>query len=72
METLLRLLTESPQAERERLTSAYEAILRSIGLVDRDDPVTAMIAKRVVQVAQSGVGPAAISEQVIRELTDRR
>jgi hypothetical protein len=37
-------------------------------LVDRDDPLTAMIAQRVVELAQSGVkDPAAISEQILQE-----
>jgi hypothetical protein len=41
--------------EVSRLTAAYEQALRGIGLVDRDDPIADMVAKKVIDVAQSGV-----------------
>jgi hypothetical protein len=68
MRTLLKLLTGLPEGDTKPLICAYETVLRTLSLVDRDDPLTAMIAQRVVELAQSGVkDPAAISEQILQE-----
>jgi hypothetical protein len=32
----------------------YEDVLKALGLVDRKDPATEMIAKRLVELAQTG------------------
>jgi hypothetical protein len=43
--------------------------LRSIGLVDRDDPIAEMVAKKIIEIGQTGVrDPAAISARAIKEL----
>jgi hypothetical protein len=56
--------------EVSRLTAAYEQALRGIGLVDRDDPIADMVAKKVIDVAQSGVrDPKDIAALAIRELS---
>jgi hypothetical protein len=36
-----------------RVVAAYEQTLQGIGLVDRDDPLAEMVAKKVIQVAQT-------------------
>ena len=36
------------------MTTAYEAILRSLKLSDRSDPMTEIIAKRIIDVAKTG------------------
>ncbi|MET4203908.1 hypothetical protein [Bradyrhizobium sp. LA6.12] len=52
------------------LTKAYEQTLRAIGLKDRDDPIAQMVAKKVIEVAQTGVrDPAQISAEAIRALS---
>jgi hypothetical protein len=44
------------------LVTAYEATLKKLGLVDRDDPLARMIAKKIIELAERGVRE---SEQVI-------
>ena len=52
-----------------RLTAAYEQALRGIGLVDRNDPLAEMVAKKVIAISQTGVRePAEISALAIEEL----
>ena len=51
------------------LVAAYERTLRKIGLVDRDDPITEMIARKIVEIAQTGVqDPVQLSAKTIKEI----
>ncbi len=34
--------------------NVFEDVLKELGLVDRDDPVTTLIAKKVIEIAQAG------------------
>lgn len=36
------------------IASAYESCLRTIGLRDRRDPMTELVAKKIIEIAQSG------------------
>jgi hypothetical protein len=36
------------------LVAAYEQTLKKLGLVDRDDPITQMIAKKIIELGQRG------------------
>ena len=36
------------------LSSAFEEALRELGLVDRTDPATQLVAKRIIELAQRG------------------
>ncbi|WP_082653907.1 hypothetical protein [Bradyrhizobium pachyrhizi] len=55
--------------EIECPSSAYARALRSLCLVDRDDPIAEIIAKKVIELGASGVGdPAEISKRVIEQL----
>jgi hypothetical protein len=68
---IYRLLQNSPMGpdEIERLAAAYELALRSVAIKDRDDPITQLVAKKVIEVGQTGLrDPALISERVIKEL----
>jgi hypothetical protein len=69
---ILRLLQKNMPMEPEeisRLTTAYEQTLRGIGLVDRDDPLSEMVAKKVIKIARSGVrDPTDIAALAIMEL----
>jgi hypothetical protein len=68
---IYRLLQNVPMGPEEisRLTTAYEHTLRTIGLVDRNDPITELIAKKIIEIAQTGVRePADISALAIKEL----
>jgi len=51
------------------LVSAYEVTLKKLGLVDRDDPITQMIAKRIIELGQRGVlDPEHLSELAMRKM----
>ena len=66
-----RFLQNMPMGPEEisRLTTAYEQALQGIGLVDRDDPLSEMVAKKVIQIAKSGVrDPTDIAALSIMEL----
>jgi hypothetical protein len=39
----------------ERLNRAYSYALRSLHLVDRNDPITEIVAKKVIEVGAKGV-----------------
>ena len=55
--------------ERLALTGAYEQALHTLCVKDRDDPLTEMIAKTIIKIAQTGVDePAQISALAIKQL----
>ena len=55
--------------ELERLTEAFELTLRKLSLVDRDDPVTEIVAKKIIEIGQSSTDtPANISKLTIESL----
>jgi len=69
--TIYRLLentTFGPQ-EIERLVRAYEQTLRALGLIDRSDPITRLVAEKIIAVGRFGIeDPAEISREVLKEL----
>jgi hypothetical protein len=68
---IYRPLQNMPMGPEEisRLTTAYEQALRTIGILDRDDPLAELLAKKIIEVAQTGVRePADISAQAIEEM----
>jgi hypothetical protein len=68
---LLKDCSLEPESIR-RITAAYEQALRTLCVKDRDDPLTEMIAKRIIKIAQTGVrDPAQISALAIKELEMR-
>jgi hypothetical protein len=55
--------------EIERLVTAYEQTLRALGLKDRSDPITRLVAERIIAVGRFGIeDPAEISKLAIKEL----
>jgi hypothetical protein len=55
--------------EIARLTSAYEAALQLLRLTDRNDPVTEIVAKKIIGVARAGErDPAKICARALKEL----
>ena len=51
------------------LTAAYEHCLKTMGLVDRNDPVTELIAHKILEVAQRGdADPHRLCDQAMTEL----
>ncbi|QHO74222.1 hypothetical protein ACH79_17880 [Bradyrhizobium sp. CCBAU 051011] len=68
---IYRLLQNMPMGPEEisRLTTAYEQALRAIGIVDRGDPLAELLAKKIIEVAQTGIRePADISARAIKEI----
>jgi hypothetical protein len=54
---ILRLLQNSRLAAEDmaRLVAAYEKTLRALRLVDRGDPITELVARKVIEIGQGGV-----------------
>jgi hypothetical protein len=68
---IYRLLQNLPMGPEQlsRLSEAYEQTLRTLCLVDRNDPLTELIAKKIIEIAQTGVKePEQISELAIKDL----
>ena len=57
----------TPLAETGHLIAAYELTLRALDLVDRNDPLTTMIAKKVLEIGETGLkDPAEISKRAVK------
>jgi hypothetical protein len=69
----LHLQTHAMKPEMvKRITAAYEQALHVLCVKDRDDPLTEMIAKEIIKIAQTGIkDPAQISALAIKELEMR-
>lgn len=68
---IYRILQISPLGPEEitRLSSAYEQALRTIGVQDRSDPLTELIARKIIEIGQTGLkDPAKICVRAIEEL----
>jgi hypothetical protein len=50
---ILRTAGFSP-GDNERLATAYEDVLRALNLANRADPVTKIIARRIIDAAKTG------------------
>jgi hypothetical protein len=59
--------------EIEAMTAAYEGALIDLGTINRDDPITELIAKSIVNVTATGErDPVRIKERAINALGVRR
>jgi hypothetical protein len=68
---LLQSCTIGPE-EASRITAAYEQALHTLCVKDRDDPLTEMIAKNIIKIAQSDVrDPSEIAALAIKGLEMR-
>lgn len=55
------------------MTEAYEGALIDLGIANRDDPVTELIAKSIVNVTASGErNPILVKERAVNALGVRR
>jgi hypothetical protein len=68
-----RLLKDSKlnHKQQEMLNAAFIRALRILHLVDRDDPICEMVARKIMEVgAASGASdPIVVSEVVLKQLT---
>jgi hypothetical protein len=68
---IYKLIQSTPLGpdEIQRLVAAYEETLRALGLKERDDPITQIVAKKVFEIAQRGIeDPSEISKLAIKQL----
>jgi hypothetical protein len=68
---IYRLLQNLPMGPEQisRLSDAYEQTLKALFLKDRNDPLTEMIAKKIIEIGQTGVKePTQISKLAIKAL----
>ena len=71
--TIRRLLKASRlaglQEVEQRLNRAYRDVLRSLHLVDRNDPFAEIVAKTVIEIGATGVRePSEISKIALKRL----
>ena len=60
-------------AEIKAMSAAYEAALLDLGLVDRDDPITEIVATAIVSVTSMGeLDPATIKDRALNAIGARR
>jgi len=53
----------------QRLQTAYEITLKALCLVDRNDPLTELVARKIIQIGEIGIDdPAQLSARAIKEL----
>jgi hypothetical protein len=68
---IYRLLQEAKlsDADAKTVAVAYEIALASLHLKDRTDPVTELVATKIIQVFQAGeYRPTKVADRAIREL----
>jgi len=68
---IYRILQNVPMAPEDisRLATAYEAALKALGLADRTDPLTEIVARKIIEIGQTGVrDPLQISELTLKAL----
>jgi hypothetical protein len=66
-----RLITEGVFEPKQiaTMTQAYEQALQRLQLVDRDDPLTEIVAKKIIELAKRGeLDPAALCEKALADL----
>ena len=65
---LLRNAVFEPK-DIERLVAAYELTLRALRLKDRDDPITQLVAEKIIAIGRLGIeDPAEIFKLALKEL----
>ena len=56
----------------ERLATAYEQTMRALRLKDRSDPITQLVAEKIIAIGRLRIeDPAEISKLALKELTTR-
>lgn len=65
-----RLLLDSKLEPEEiaRLNAAYSCALRSLSLIDRNDPLIDMLARKIIEAGATLSDPREISEIAVKKL----
>ena len=69
--TIHRLLQNVPLGPDEisQLVAGYEKTLKGLGLRDRNDPITQLVARKVFEIAQTGVrDPLQLASIAVKDL----
>jgi hypothetical protein len=69
--TIYRLIANGSfgPAEAKAMTAAYEAALLDLGLLDRDDPITEIVATAIVSITSMGErGPTTIKDRALNAI----
>jgi hypothetical protein len=69
--TIHRLLQNIPLSPEDigRLVAAYEATLTALELASRSDPITEIVARKIIEIGQTGVrDPIQIANLAIKAL----
>ena len=65
--------TDPLLSRRGFFAKVFEDVLQTLGLVDRKDPLTEMVAKKVVELATSGIrDPARLKALTVRALIQQQ
>ena len=68
IQSLLKTTTFGPE-EIERLVTAYEQTLRALNLKDRSDPITQLVAEKIIAIGRLRIeDPGEISKLALNEL----
>ena len=70
--TIHRLLQNVPLSPEDvsRLVTAYEATLKALELASRSDPITEIVARKIIEIGQTGVrDPLEMSSLAIKALS---
>jgi hypothetical protein len=68
---IYRMLQNRPLSPEDinLLATAYEATLKALGLADRSDPITELVARKIIEIGQTGVrDPLQISKLAVMDL----
>lgn len=68
---IYRLLQNSAFAPEDigRLVAAYEDCLRILNVTDRTDPITEFLAKKIIEIGQTGMrDPVQIGRLALKEI----
>ena len=72
---IYRILQNSPLCPEDvsRLVAAYETTLKALELIDRSDPITELVARKIIAIGQTGVrDPLQISRLAVTDLSVAR
>ena len=71
---IYRLMQNAPLGPEDisRLVTAYEETLKALELIDRSDPITRLVARKIFELGQSGVrDPIQISAMAVMSFGQR-
>ena len=54
--------------ELKDIVTAFEAVMKDMGLTDRTDPATIMLAKLTIELARQGEFTVALRARVLKEM----